>query len=275
MTLVGVIGLGVGARGAVDTIRHFQTGPRMSVDVPAKSAALLELRSATLTLVAVVLKSADLSVLSQELAERVAVTPDLFDHDPVAVDLWRVREADEPIDFAALVALLRSHRLVPVGARGGSAQQMAAAVAAGLAEVPESPRHGARDGAAAPLLLSESIREVMLPPPPPLIVERPLRSGQQVYARGCDLIVRAHVNDGAELIADGSIHVYAPLRGRVLAGAKGDVGARIYASSMHAQLLSIAGIHGTGEVLVPAQLHGRAVQVRLRDDQLAVEALGC
>lgn len=247
----------------------------MTVDASAKPAALLELRSATLTLVAVVLKSADLSVLSQELAERVAVTPDLFDHDPVAVDLWRVREADEPIDFAALIALLRSHRLVPVGARGGSARQMAAAVAAGLAEVPELPRHGAREGAAAPLLLTESIREVMLPPPPALIVERPLRSGQQVYARGGDLIVLAPVNDGAELVADGSIHVYAPLRGRVLAGAKGDIGARIYASSMHAQLLSIAGIHGTGDCLVPAALHGRAVQVRLRDEQLAVEALGC
>ena len=159
----------------------------MAVATPAKSAALLELRSASLTLVAVVLKTTDLAVLAQELAERVAATPDLFDNDPVAVDLTRVREACEPIDFGALIALLRSHHLVPVAARGGNAEQMAAATAAGLAEAPDTPR-----GAQA-LLLTESIREVQLPAPPPLVIDKPLRSGQQVYARGGDLVVLALV----------------------------------------------------------------------------------
>ena len=92
----------------------------MAVAVPAKNVPLLELRSAALTLVAVVLKTTDLSVLAQELAERVAATPGLFDKDPVAIDLSRVREASEPIELAALIALLRSHHLVPVAARGGS-----------------------------------------------------------------------------------------------------------------------------------------------------------
>jgi len=237
----------------------------MTVAAAAKSMSPLELRSAALTLVAVVLKTTDLSVLERELAERVAATPGLFDSDPVAIDLWRVREAGEPIDFGALIALLRSHRLVPVAARGGSAEQMAAAAAAGLAEAPDTPR-------APPLLLTE-VREVQLPAPPPLVVDKPLRSGQQVYARGSDLIVLALVSYGAEVIADGSIHVYAPLRGRALAGAKGDTTARIYTTCMQAQLLSVAGVYSTGEAAVPAALDARAAMARRDGDTLIVEAL--
>ena len=236
----------------------------------AKPSSLLELRSAALTLVAVVLKTTDLSVLAQELAERVAATPGLFDNDPVAIDLSRVREACEPIDFGALLALLRGHHLVPVAARGGNAEQMSAASTAGLAELPETPR-AAR--ASEPLVLTESVVEVQLPPPPPLIIDKPLRSGQQVYARGGDLVVLALVSYGAEVIADGSIHVYAPLRGRALAGAKGDTSARIYTTCMQAQLLSIAGVYRTGELAVPAALDGQAAQVRLDGDNLLVEAL--
>jgi septum site-determining protein MinC len=238
---------------------------------PAKNTPLLELKSASLTLVALVLRTTDLAVLAQDLAEREAVTPGLFDKDPVAIDLWRVRECDAPIDFAVLIALLKSHNLVPVAARGGNVEQMAAAAAAGLAEAPDAPRP--RD-AAVPLL-TESVREVLLPPPPVMIVDKPLRSGQQVYARGGDLVVLSLVSHGAEVIADGHIHVYAPLRGRALAGAKGDTTARIYTTCMQAELLSIAGVYRTGEAALPAALLGKAAQVRLQDDQLVVESLAC
>jgi septum site-determining protein MinC len=238
---------------------------------PTKNTPLLELKSASLTMVALVLRSADLTVLAQDLAEREAITPGLFDKDPVAIDLWRVREADEPIDFAALVALLRSHNLVPVAARGGSTEQMVAAAAAGLAEAPDAPRP--REPAVP--LLTESVREVQLPPPPVMVLDKPLRSGQQVYARGRDLVVLSLVSHGAEVIADGHIHVYAPLRGRAIAGAKGDIAARIYTTCMQAELLSIAGVYRTGEAALPAALLGKAVQVRLQDDQLVVEPLVC
>jgi len=244
----------------------------MSVASPAKSVALLELRSAALTLVAVVLKTSDLAVLAQELAERVAITPDLFDNDAVAIDLSRVREEGAPIDFGALIHLLRSHRLVPVAVRGGSPEQMAAANAAGLAEAPDMPRpQPSRDS--DPVTLTECVREVQLPARPVMIIDKPLRSGQQVYARGGDLVVLSLVSFGAEVIADGSIHVYAPLRGRALAGAKGDTAARIYTTCMQAQLLSIAGVFRTGEAAVPAQLDARPAQVRLDGDGLLVEAL--
>lgn len=262
---------------AATSIESPPLGPlyRMAVATADNPAPLLELRSAALTLVAVVLKATDLAVLARELAERVAVTPDLFDNDPVAVDLWRVRETGEPIDFGALVALLRRYRLMPVAVRGGNPEQMAAAASAGLAEAPDVPRAGAREAEAAPLLLCESIREVQLPPPPVMIVDKPLRSGQQIYARGGDLVVLALVSYGAEVIADGSIHVYAPLRGRALAGAQGDAKARIYTTCMQAQLLSIAGVYATAEAALPPNLLGRAVQVRLDADSLRVEALSC
>jgi len=241
----------------------------MAVATPAKNTPLLELKSASLTLVAVVLRSADLTVLEQDLSEREAVTPGMFDKDPVAIDLWRVREADAPIDFVALIALLRSHNLVPVAARGGNAEQMAAAAAAGLAEAPDAPR--AREPALP--LLTECIREVQLPPPPVMVIDKPLRSGQQVYARGGDLVVLSLVSHGAEVIADGHIHVYAPLRGRALAGAKGDMAARIYTTCMQAELLSVAGVYRTGEAALPAAMLGKAAQVRLQDEQLVVEPL--
>mgnify|MGYP003493742281 CR=1 FL=1 len=103
---------------------------------------------------------------------------------------------------------------------------------------------------------------------PPLIVNRPLRSGQQVYARDRDLVMLALVSYGAEVIADGHIHVYAPLRGRAIAGAKGNAEARIFTTAMQAQLLSIAGVYRTPDVALPTEVVGRAAMVRLDGDSL-------
>jgi septum site-determining protein MinC len=105
------------------------------------------------------------------------------------------------------------------------------------------------------------------------IVDTPVRAGQRIYARGGDLVVTAVVNSGAELIADGSIHVYAPLRGRALAGATGNGDARIFALSMEAELVSIAGTYRTFENELPKDLAQKPVQVRLIGDRLEVRAL--
>ena len=111
-----------------------------------------------------------------------------------------------------------------------------------------------------------------------MLVDKPLRSGQQVYARGRDLVVMAMVNAGAEVIADGSIHVYAPLRGKAIAGARGNSQARIYAHSLEAELVSIAGIYRTSEVPLPEKVRGKPALVRLHTDasgdKLIMEPLG-
>jgi len=114
------------------------------------------------------------------------------------------------------------------------------------------------------------------PPASALIIDKPLRSGQQVYARGRDLVVTAMVNPGAEVIADGHIHVYAPLRGKAIAGARGNTDARIFSLSLQAQLLSIAGVYRTSEVPLPAEVLGKPTQVRLQggaDGKLVMDAI--
>jgi len=102
------------------------------------------------------------------------------------------------------------------------------------------------------------------------LVTQPIRSGTQIYARGSDLIVTAPVSPGAEIMADGNIHVYAALRGRALAGAGGDVEARIFCSRLEAELISIAGRYLVSDQ-IPLEQRGLAVQIALVDDRLTIE----
>ena len=119
----------------------------------------------------------------------------------------------------------------------------------------------------------EVVREVPMPGPGTVVVDKPLRSGQQVYARGADLVVMAVVSFGAEVIADGNIHVYAPLRGRAIAGARGNTEARIFSTCLEPQLVSIAGIYRTTETELPAAVRGKPAQVRLDGEKLIIEPL--
>ena len=203
------------------------------------------------------------------------------------------------VDIAGLLPHLRRHGLVAIAAQGGNPAQMAAARAAGLAEAPDGPASSAargepaaalpRDGVRdAPVIqqvvrevevVREVIREVVKEVPaaggvaPAMVVDKPLRSGQRVYARGGDLVVLAVVSFGAEVIADGSIHVYAPLRGRAIAGARGDTKARIFSTCLEPQLVSIAGIYRTTETPLPDAVRGRPAQVRLDGEKIIVEPL--
>ena len=107
-----------------------------------------------------------------------------------------------------------------------------------------------------------------------MVVTSPVRTGQQVYAEQADLVVLGMVSEGAEIIADGNIHVYAPMRGRALAGESGDTGARIFLQSMQAELVSIAGIYRVFEQDLPPSLHKKAVQIELQEDErLAILAI--
>jgi septum site-determining protein MinC len=185
----------------------------MTVALQATTPATFEIKSANLPLVALLLKSTDLVALARELEARFGDIPDFFDQDALLVDLSPLPEGAGGIDFPALISLLGGYQLVPIAVKGGSPGQMAAALQAGLLPVPDAHLVAPRPTVAAPpapALLAAA------PPPAPaaplgaLVVDKPLRSGQQVYARGRDLVVLAMVNAGAEVIADGHIHVYAP-----------------------------------------------------------------
>ena len=255
----------------------------MSLALAGKAPATFEIKSAQLPLVALLLKSSDLVRLDQELTERFGDVPDFFDHDPLLIDLHALPPAESagaagPVpDFPALIALLQRHRLRPVAVKGGDATQQESAVRAGLVPADDAlPGRSAASASPAADTASPAPAPVA-PAPGALVIDRPLRSGQQVYARGRDLVVLAMVNPGAEVIADGNIHVYAPLRGKAIAGARGDTEARIFTLSMAPELVSIAGVYRTSEVPWPEAMLHKPAQVRLQTgpdgDRLMAEPL--
>ena len=260
----------------------------MSVVIQATVPASFEIKSANLPLVSLLLKSADLPLLSVELATRFGDIPDFFDQDPVLIDLSQLPAAGiDSIDFAALTSLLRQYRLLPIAAKGGTAAQMAAALASGLVAAPDAhllrnqrsmdETAAAQPQAPQPQAAQQAEHVQAAAAQGALIIDKPLRSGQQVYARGRDLVVLAMVNAGAEVIADGHIHVYAPLRGKAMAGARGNADARIFSMALDAELLSIAGVYRTSETPLPPGIKGKPTQVRLvssdEGDKLVMEKL--
>lgn len=249
----------------------------MAVAPGTHAPPVFDLKSASLTLVTLVLRTTDPDDIAAELERRFGNAPQLFDRDPLVIDLSAVAGAVGSFDIEALVALLKRYKLLPLAVRGGNATQTEVALAAGLAEAPQdvAPQPPRPVIAAAPKedMPVAAPAPVAEPRSATLIVDKPLRSGQQVYARGGDLVVMAAVNFGAEVIADGSIHVYGPLRGRAIAGAKGQADARIFSTCMEPQLVSIAGTYRTTDTALPADVLGKPAQVRLEDDKLVVEAL--
>ena len=240
----------------------------MTFATSATTPATFEIKSANLPLVALLLKSTDLDALARELALRFGDIPDFFDQDPLVIDLTPLQAGAAPngdLDFPALITLLRSYRVLPIAVKGGSASQMAAAQEAGLLSAPDAhlltPKPAAASAKRQPA--PQPAPQASAAPLGALIIDKPLRSGQQVYARGRDLVVLAMVNAGAEVIADGHIHVYAPLRGKARAGARGNTDARIFALALEAELLSIAGVYRTSENPLPPGVAGQPAQVRL------------
>ena len=199
-----------------------------------------------------------------ELAEQILRSPRFFLNAPVVLDLKQAAEFTNQSEFVEAREILRRHTLTLIGVQNAVPAQLEAATGAGLASfapnapqpsrsTPREPTRSAMPAAAAKTRL----------------VTQPVRSGTQIYARGADLVVTAAVSPGAEIIADGNIHVYGALRGRALAGAGGDVEARIFCSRLEAELVSIAGHYLVSEQLPPEQ-HGFSVQIALVDERLTV-----
>ncbi|MEY3979768.1 MAG: septum site-determining protein MinC [Pseudomonadota bacterium] len=250
----------------------------------------LEIKISTVVAVAALIGDTDLDKLSSALAEVTGGTPDYFEDEFTVIDLGNLQAPPSPdsIAWSALIALFRSHRLNPVAVRNapealeqeirahglsidGMDQSLtfeltpppspppsepAPAPAPAIAPVLDTPRTPAVDTTASPAPVATKV------------IDMPVRSGQRVYARGGDLVILATVNPGAEVIADGSIHVYAPLRGRALAGAAGASDARIIGTCMEAELVSIAGVYRTFDDGWPKELKGKPVQVLLQEDRL-------
>ncbi len=201
-----------------------------------------------------------------ELEQQIGRSPRFFLNAPVVLDLKDTEGFTSEDEFLDVGEVLRRHTLALVGVQNALPEQMTAAAAAGLASFAPNATQPSRR-AAEPAVVAQPVATANRATA--RLVTEPVRSGTQIYARGTDLVVTAAVSPGAELVADGNIHVYGALRGRALAGASGDVEARIFCSRLEAELVSIAGRYLVSEQLPPEQ-HGLAVQIALVDDQLTV-----
>lgn len=208
-----------------------------TVAVATSTKQSFQLKGSLFTLTVMQLFSVNVEILGQQLSATIKRSPTFFQNAPIILDLHALIMTDAVIDFAELTGMLREHKLIPVGIRGGTKQQVDGAVAAGLAVFPSSKVEQEEKPAVASKKPPQS-RPVVNGTK---VITSPIRSGQQVYAQGGDLIVLSSVSHGAELLADGHIHVYGTLRGRALAGVTGDENAYIFCHQLKADLVSIAG----------------------------------
>ncbi|MCQ4348738.1 septum site-determining protein MinC [Pseudomonas stutzeri] len=251
---------------------------------PPHQEAVFRLKGNLLAVTVLELARNDLARLDRQLTEKVAQAPNFFTAAPVVLGLEHLPAEDGELDLGALLDICQRHGLLALGVRASRPADVAAAEGLGLPllppasgrERPPSEPPPAEAEPAASAAIAEPTEEPTPKEPaarPTLVVTRPVRGGQQVYAEGGDLVVLSAVSPGAELIADGNIHVYGPLRGRVLAGAGGNTEARIFCQQLTAELLSIAGRYKVAEDLRRSPQWGRPVQVSLSGDVLNITRL--
>jgi septum site-determining protein MinC len=225
----------------------------------SKNNAPFEFKGSLFTLTVLHLFNSDINAFSAQLRYHAEKTPNLFKNMPLVIDLQRIANQEHEVDFDTLQHQLREHGLIPVGVRHGTEKLNHAAQAAGLA-ILSNQSSKARPAPTKTAPASST-----------LFITKPIRSGQQVYARQGDLVVLAPVSAGAELLADGSIHVYGSLRGRALAGVGGDQTARIFCHKLEAELVSIAGHYRLSESL--PEIKATTVQVYLEDEKVCIAGL--
>jgi len=272
----------------------------MSSTQASKNTLSFDIKSTLLPLESVIIRSNNLSQVIADLKSRFSKHPDFFDNDPIMIDLTQIGEdQDTPsLDVSVLYQELKQHKMNPVALRSKNPNHQAWAELTGLflvtdAQIGQPMKSKTTDSKSVPVNMDKSQQAInekivdnptqnneaipkqdLLEAPHPtsaLVVDKPLRSGQHVYAKGRDLIVMAMVNAGAEIMADGHIHVYAPLRGKAIAGARGNKEARIYTTCLEAELISIAGVYRTSDNPIPKEVAGKSAQIRLIDDKLVMQ----
>jgi septum site-determining protein MinC len=231
-----------------------------------------EIRFGQVGLAQVRLRSIDPTAIHDELAARLATAPQMFERTGVCLDLSALEKEPEVAELRDVLNAIRRAGMLPVGLAHGTATVDALAR---TLELPVLTQFRAQ--AKAPPVVSEPKKTAAPEAPefsnPTLMHHQPVRSGQRVYARHRDLVVTSVVGAGAEVMADGCIHIYGALRGRAAAGARGEVTARIFAQDFNAELISIAGVFRVFET-IPAELVGKPVQAWLDGDDLRIARVG-
>ncbi len=262
-----------------------------------------ELKGSLFTLSVLQLFDNNLPLLKTQLQERIKMAPGFFNHTPFVIDLHELPQDKQQLDFLALHELLTSLSIIPVGVKGADKSLYIKLEAAGMAVLAEAktPRKKASDLSQKEEAQKEEAQKqetqtqeieseaegaqekAGTEPPatnttksyiskPAKIVRQTIRSGQQIYAPGGDLVVIGSVSAGAEILADGNIHIYGVLRGRALAGIKGDQGASIFCHSLQAELVSISGIYLLSDRILEDKI-GTSVQIYLEDEKIQMESI--
>ena len=273
---------------------------RMAAPAMPKRPAAFDLKGTMAPLTVLRLRSSDIQMVDRQLRVKISQLPHMFLHAPVLIDLGALEEAS-PLTVIQVVAILKACKLVPVAATNvpEAMRQTIANEGLGILQAPPAPARGRNldaeieaipdpDQTPAPERKppAEAAPKVFLgravPPRPapasaapapviqppsfagPVVVRQPVRSGQVIYAQNSDLVVLAPVNAGAQVIADGHVHIYAKLRGRAVAGAKGLPGARIFCQKLEAELVAVSDAYMSAEEIPPA-LRGKAAQIWRED----------
>lgn len=226
-----------------------------------------EIKSADLSLVALLLKTTDITEVSRALKQQMAESPGFFDQDPVVIDVSGLGLVkDETIELEQLMVVLREYALVPLAIKGANPTLLNLAKGVGLVDASDARIRRSIPLAEVPVTQAPPVEHIAPVPAPTgaMRIDKPLRSGQQIYAKGRDLIVMGMVNAGAEVIADGHIHIYGTLRGKAIAGARGNGDAQIFAQVMEPELISIAGVYRTSENPLSKDVLGKPAQVSLQ-----------
>lgn len=221
------------------------------------------IKGSLFTISSIRLFTTDINAFSLQLKETLELSPTFFNKAPILVDLQAIADSTAHLDLLQIYSILRSNDFIPIGIVGGNNQQQQYATDNGLAVFASNQaKPTLKSNAPVPNNICNSAQ----------IIDHPVRSGQQIYATNQDLIITSTVNPGAEVIADGNIHIYGALNGKAIAGAKGNKNARIFCAKLAAELVSIAGVYKLNDGLQLPIAHGM-IQIMLAGEQLQIRTI--
>ncbi len=238
------------------------------------SKATLEFKSSSFNIPILVLNSASLIEIKKELIEKISQAPDFFKESPLIIDLNLT--VTQYLSIESLVQILRKLQFFPIGVQGGTSKQHESAANMGLPVLSVKLINNLKLASQPVEITTTKNSETNEQSNNVSIIEtklitHPIRSGQRVYSKG-DLIILAQVSAGAEVLAIGNIHIYAPLRGRALAGIEGNTQSRIFCTNLQAQLISIAGNYQIQDDL-DVNMSNKSVQIFLQEHALIIKEL--
>lgn len=223
--------------------------------------AQFQLKADLIPITVIKLTQADTESMQQQLAATIKKAPNYFSNAPIVIDCSALTQQNT-LNIEKIIATLKTEKLIPVAIRGLNNKELEmTATALGLAVLKASPDKEAKSD-------TEETKKPVNNKSPSKIITSPVRAGSQVYAKGGDLIILSAVNPGAECFADGSIHIYGPLRGRALAGINGDTQAKIFCRTLDAELIAIAGHYQVSEEFCKSDYNQGMIQISLEQNKL-------